>query len=228
MTTENRTNLGQLIGTIAKHPNKNFIVENDCFYETELIIPRLSGNEDRIPITIPEKLMTSELKAGDKVALQGEYRSYNKPGQLHSKLVLHFLVQEFLPLESVNPNQCNMLELTGFVCKKPVYRVTPFNREICDVLLAVNRPRKGDRGFTKSDYIPCIMWGKNARLMRDTLVGSKLTLTGRIQSREYLKRLEDGSEQTRVAYEVSCNTISLESDSDAAKVRVPEAEEELG
>lgn len=199
----NITNQGQVIGeVIAKTQEEG---AQDKYTELKVKVKRLSETYDTIPVTLSQGLLASGVNAevGQNVALKGEFRSYNKVVDGKSKLMLHFYAQG--QAESDEPNT---IELNGFICKKPVYRVTPFNREICDVLLAVNRPHNGGEIF-KSDYIPCIIWGKNARLMQEQPVGTQIKLTGRIQSRDYNKRLPDGTNETRTAYEVSCQNLEI-------------------
>ena len=139
---------------------------------------------------------------GAIVALNGQFRSYNKIVDEKSKLMLTVFVREFvsLPVEETNPNS---IELCGYVCKPPVYRTTPFNREICDMLIAVNR------AYNKSDYIPCIAWGRNARFVKGIDVGQKLFVSGRVQSRNYNKKITEEISEVRVAYELSINKIQL-------------------
>ena len=142
-----------------------------------------------------------DLGEGAKIAISGQFRSYNKLENEHSKLMLTVFVRDFLPFDESEQNP-NVAELNGYVCKPPVYRTTPFNREICDVLLAVNR------GYNKSDYIPCIAWGRNARFVRNIEVGQNIRITGRIQSRKYNKKLEGDLIEERTAYELSVNKIT--------------------
>ena len=168
-----------------------------------LAVNRLSSMQDLIPITLSDELITQhKIKDGMELCVKGQYRSYNKLQNGRSKLMLTVVAKEILDKPPIdNPN---IVELSGYICKAPVYRTTPFNREIADILLAVNRV------FAKSDYIPAIAWGKNARAVQEMTVGEKLNITGRIQSREYQKRLDDGTTETRQAYEVSVNQLSRE------------------
>ena len=138
---------------------------------------------------------------GKTVSIQGQFRSFNKIENGKSKLLLNVFVRTIIELDdSINPN---VVELSGYICKKPIFRMTPFGREICDVLLAVNR------AYNKSDYLPCIVWGRNARFVKDLVVGQKVDIVGRIQSREYQKKLSDEDVVTKTAYEISVNKISL-------------------
>lgn len=194
------TNYVFLQGQIGSPIEYSHDLYDERFYEFTLKVPRLSEQLDELPITISQSLVEG-LREGDKIALTGQFRSFNRPDGERSRLILSVFAREILPVkDDVNPNTA---QLTGYICKPPVYRTTPFNREICDVLLAVNR------AYSKSDYIPCIAWGKNARLIKDADVGQKLEVTGRIQSRGYTKRLPDGSSQLRTAYEFSIGNVEF-------------------
>lgn len=190
----------QLTGTVTEKPVYSHEVYGEGFYETKLCVPRLSGQEDVIPVTISDRFLAQyNIKVGDKISIAGQFRSYNKQEGEKSKLLLTAFVREVLPCrDDVNPN---VVEITGYICKAPVYRTTPFKREICDVLLAVNR------AYNKSDYIPCIMWGRNARYIKDMPIGEKLWITGRVQSRIYTKCISENVSEERVAYEVSVAKI---------------------
>lgn len=205
MNTEIKTtNKVFLSGKVFTEPVFSHELFGEGFYEFILEVPRLSEQKDYVPITISERLMGSAKPTkGQQIAFYGQFRSFNKIVCDKSKLLLTVFVRDFTEVEKCdNPN---VAELTGYVCKPPVYRTTPFNREICDVLLAVNR------AYDKSDYIPCIAWGRNARFVRDVEVGQKISISGRIQSREYNKRLENGEQEIRTAYELSINKIFIES-----------------
>jgi len=204
-----------LSGIITGEPSFSHEVFGEGFYEMNMSIPRLSGAADVIPLTLSERLLTdAKVFVGKEISIKGQFRSYNKLIGDRSKLMLTVFAREVTETaDTVNPN---IIELTGYICKPPIYRTTPFNREICDILVAVNR------AYNKSDYIPAIAWGRNARFAKNMLVGEKVHISGRIQSREYQKRLEDGTIETRTAFEVSINKISRDeleshfSDSDAA------------
>lgn len=191
-----------LKGEVVSEPVFSHEVYGEGFYELNLKVDRLSENHDIIPVTVSEKLLNSDSFAlGNIVSLRGQFRSYNKLVDGKSKLLLTVFVREIIDLDdSMNPN---VVELSGFVCKEPIYRTTPFGREICDILLAVNR------AYNKSDYLPCIAWGRNARYIGSVSVGQKLDIIGRIQSREYQKKLSDTESETRVAYEISISKIRL-------------------
>lgn len=175
-------------------------VMNEPFYTGTLLVKRLSGTVDRLPITIPGKLMglLPEVE-GSQLLATGQVRSYNKVIDGAGRLMVTLFVQS-LALSPDN-DTLNRVTLTGALCKPPIYRSTPFGREICDMMLAVNR------AFGKSDYIPCIAWGRNAQYASRFSVGDRVRLTGRLQSREYQKLLENGEYMLRNAYEVSCFTL---------------------
>ena len=165
----------------------------------------LSNIADHIVVTISEKLLgIVEILPGREIEVSGQFRSYNNYSGEGSKLILTLFVHdiketdEFSDVE--NPNR---IYLNGYICKLPVYRTTPFGREITDIILAVNRPHG------KSDYIPCICWGRNAKYASTLQVGDNIEITGRIQSREYQKKLEDGNSITKTAFEVSVSKLSL-------------------
>lgn len=193
-----------LSGRVAREPQYSHELFGEGFYEFYLEVKRLSGQTDVLPVTVSERIMNgADLTEGALVALSGQFRSYNKLENEHSKLMLTVFVRDFLPYDPDEQNP-NLVELNGYICKPPVYRTTPFNREICDVLLAVNR------GYNKSDYIPCIAWGRNARFVRDAEVGVNVIIGGRIQSRKYNKKLPDETIEERVAYELSVSKITVE------------------
>lgn len=193
-----------LSGCVVREPQYSHELFGEGFYEFYLEVKRLSGQTDVLPVTVSERIMNgADLSEGALVALSGQFRSYNKLANEHSKLMLTVFVRDFLPYDPDEQNP-NVVELNGYICKPPVYRTTPFNREICDVLLAVNR------GYNKSDYIPCIAWGRNARFVRDAEVGLNVIIGGRIQSRKYNKKLPDDTIEERVAYELSVCKITVE------------------
>ncbi len=176
-------------------------IYGEGFYEFFVSVKRLSGQADILPVTISERLIKgAELGKGSTLSALGQFRSYNKIENGKSRLMLTLFVRELLDeLPDKNPN--NIL-LSGYICKPPVYRTTPFNREIADLLIAVNR------AYNKSDYIPCIAWGRNARFVKNLSVGDKVAISGRIQSREYQKRLSETDVKTMTAYEVSVSKLA--------------------
>lgn len=191
-----------LSGRVESEPEFSHETFGEGFYEVKLSVPRLSEHMDTIPITVSEKLLAKDkFKVGDNVAIRGQFRSYNKIIDEKSRLMLTVFVRELIDIdETMNPN---IIEIEGFICKPPIYRTTPFKREICDVLVAVNR------AYNKSDYLPCIAWGRNARFIKDASVGTKVSIVGRIQSREYQKKINEEEIETKTAYEISVNKIQI-------------------
>ncbi len=189
-----------IAGTVVNQPKFSYEVFGEGFYEFDLEVKRLSDATDIIPVTVSERLLKEEdIKVGNKIAGTGQFRSYNKLVEDKSKLMLTVFIRELVPYdETINPNQ---IELTGFVCKEPIYRTTPFKREITDVLIAVNR------SYNKSDYLPCIAWGRNAKFVKNLSVGDKLNMVGRIQSRVYQKKVDDQVFE-KTAYEISLSKVS--------------------
>ncbi len=193
---EKQNNKVYIKGEIVTEAKFSHEVYGEGFYEMDILVKRLSGQADILPITISERLIESgNLKVGKEISALGQFRSYNKQIDGKSKLMLTVFVREIVDGElNKNPNN---IALTGYICKPPVYRTTPFNREIADVLVAVNR------AYNKSDYIPCIAWGRNARFVKNLSVGEKIAISGRIQSREYQKKISEDEIKTLTAYEVS-------------------------
>lgn len=197
----NGNNAVSLSGKVVGEPVYSHEVFGEKFYEITLSVNRLSGMADLLPVSVSEHLLNDRLHNDGMVTVKGQFRSYNKMSGEKSKLMLTVFARDVLPFdETENPN---MLELTGYICKPPVYRTTPFNREICDLLIAVNRQ------YNKSDYIPCIVWGRNARFAGNLSVGERINVVGRAQSRNYQKKLDDDTVVTRTAYEVSVSKISV-------------------
>ena len=188
-------------GEIVTEAEFSHEVYGEGFYEMNVLVKRLSGQGDLLPVTVSERLITDKaLKVGVTINALGQFRSYNKLVDGKSKLMLTVFVRELLDESPVrNPNG---IVLTGYVCKPPVYRTTPFNREIADILIAVNR------SYNKSDYIPCIAWGRNARFAKNLAVGEKIAISGRIQSREYQKKITEDEIRTLTAYEVSISKLA--------------------
>lgn len=171
------------------------------FYKTEVLVSRLSESKDRIPVVISERLVDiTDDFTGRCVQIQGQFRSYNQHEKDHSRLMLSVFARDIRFGEETS-YMTNQIILDGFICKPPAYRMTPYGREITDILVAVNRP------YGKSDYIPCILWGRNARYGSSLPVGAHIRLRGRIQSREYRKKTEGGYPEIRTAYEVSVNRM---------------------
>lgn len=196
-------NIVTIFGVVKDKPTYSHEMYGEEFYNAELIVPRLSDVADVLPITISERLiMGIDINEGSKVIVEGQLRSYNKYMDGSNKLILTIFARNILlsDEEIKNPNQ---IFLDGYICKKPVYRTTPFGREITDMLIAVNRP------YNKSDYIPSIAWGRNARYSEKLKVGDRIKVWGRIQSREYQKRISDEEIITRTAYEVSISKMEI-------------------
>ena len=189
-----------ITGTVSVPPVYSHEVLGEKFYDLTLTVRRLSEQTDEIPVTVSDRLMgVYSLEKGARVGVSGQLRSYNKLVDGKNKLILRVFARSLDDGESGEAP--NTVELEGYVCKPPVYRTTPFGREICDMLLAVNR------AYNKSDYIPAIVWGRNAKYAGEFAVGDRVAVTGRIQSRTYQKTLPDGSTEERVAYEVSVSQI---------------------
>lgn len=197
------TNNVVLVGKVREELKFSHSIYGEGFYNTTLEIPRLSDVTDVLPITISERLLQNmELEEGVDLMISGQLRSYNKMVEGSNRLILTTFVREvdFIISEEENKNP-NQIYLDGFICKKPSYRTTPFGREITDLLIAVNRP------YNKSDYIPCIAWGRNARFAQGLEIGQRIKLWGRIQSREYQKKYPNGEVENKIAYEVSISKM---------------------
>lgn len=192
-----------LTGEVIEEPIFSHETFGEQFFQVQLSVLRLSEKADIIPVIISEKLLTDKrFGVGKTICIKGQFRSYNKNESEHSKLVLTVFAREFVDLtDEINPN---IIEVIGYICKPPIYRTTPFKREICDLLVAVNR------SYNKSDYLPCIAWGRNARYLKDIEVGTKVFLVGRIQSREYQKKYDDGTFEIKIAYELSVSRIQTQ------------------
>ena len=197
-----------LVGKVVSDKSYSHEIYGEKFYVFNLEVVRLSSTVDIIPITISERLLTElNLSIGKKVKVEGQFRSYNNYENERNRLILTVFAKEITETEEVEDEKdelTNEVVLIGYICKKPIYRQTPFGREIADVLLAVNR------AYNKSDYIPSIAWGRNARFCQNMEVGTEVKITGRVQSRNYEKKFEDGTVETRVAYEVSISKIKME------------------
>jgi len=213
-----------LVGRVTSEKRFSHEIYGESFYTFDLLIPRLSGSEDIIPVTASERLINDEMMViGTKLLIKGQFRSYNSYENEKNRLILTVFAKDVQKLEEpqsenqenyegneVNPNDfvskdtiTNEVVLVGYICKKPIYRQTPFGREIADLLLAVNR------AYNKSDYIPSIAWGRNARFCQNLDVGTEVKVVGRIQSRNYEKKYEDGTVEKKVAYEVSIGSLEV-------------------
>ena len=192
-------------GKIASGFNFSHEIFGEKFYIVNVNVQRLSNTCDTIPVTVSDIFVdVSKDYMGQFVSVTGNFRSYNKRDEEKKHLVLSVFAQEFDLLgENVEINNDNHIILDGYICKGPIYRKTPMGREIADLLLAVNRP------YGKSDYIPCICWGRYARFATRLKVGKRIKVFGRVQSRNYIKRYEDGREEDCTAYEVSASRIDV-------------------
>ena len=218
-----------LVGKVTGEKRFSHEIYGERFYFFDLEIARLSGNSDIIPITVSERLITDEmLVVGKKLLVKGQFRSYNSYDNEKNRLILTVFAKDITELEENDEEEneiakkdmiTNEVILVGFICKKPIYRQTPFGREIADVLLAVNR------AYNKSDYIPTIAWGRNARFCQNLEVGTKVKLVGRVQSRMYEKKHEDGTVENRVAYEVSVGSLEVIEENSDAEVKEDENQE---
>lgn len=196
-------NEARLSGVVMCSPEESHEVHGERFYRFSVKSKRLSDNADVIIITAPESLLkNTEVCEGDCVEITGQFRSYNNYSGIGNKLVLTLFAKTLEKCGGIF-EPCNEVYLNGYVCKEIICRVTPFGREIADVLLAVNR------AYNKSDYIPCIAWGRNARRLKDVVVGTNLKICGRMQSREYEKKLNECETETKTAYEVSVSKIEI-------------------
>lgn len=197
-------NVAVLHGIVAGEAKFSHDIYGEGFYSFNVSVERLSNSYDDIPVMVSERLLSLEnIKMGRKITVFGQFRSYNDTGaNKKNRLVLSFFVREIELDKEFNGNS-NFVELDGYLCKPPIFRTTPSGREIADVLLAVNR------SYNKSDYIPCIVWGRNARYCSNLKVGTQIKIDGRIQSRKYQKRYDSGEVETKVAYEVSVSKLAV-------------------
>ena len=217
-----------LVGKVTSDKRFSHEIYGEKFYIFDLEVPRLSGNADIIPITISERLLESDgLEIDKKVIVEGQFRSYNSYQNERNKLVLTVFAKDVKFVENQDEEiqaskdfVSNEVILNGYICKKPIYRQTPFGREIADLLLAVNR------AYNKSDYIPCIAWGRNARFCENIEVGTEVKIVGRVQSRTYEKKYEDGTSETKVAYEVSISSLEVVKEDDNANDIAEETQSE--
>ena len=194
-----------IMGEIVSDFTFSHEIYGEGFYMVDVRVERLSDSIDIIPLMVSERLLdvNGDYK-GMYIMVNGQFRSYNRHEERKNKLVLSVFAREIDFVDEIGENtKSNQIYLDGYICKEPVYRKTPLGREIADLLLAVNRP------YGKSDYIPCICWGRNARFASNFEVGARCAVWGRIQSREYMKKLSDEQLEKRVAYEVSVSKLEL-------------------
>ena len=192
-----------IMGKIASDFTFSHQVFGEGFYTLELVVKRLSDSEDRIPLMVSERLIdVTQNYEGEYIQVQGQFRSYNRHEEKKNRLVLSVFVRELSFVDEIDDSMItNQIFLDGYICKPPVYRKTPLGREIADLLLAVNRP------YGKSYYIPCICWGRNARYASAFEVGGHVLIWGRIQSRDYMKKVSETESEKRTAYEISVSKL---------------------
>lgn len=192
-----------IMGKIASQFTFSHQVFGEGFYLVDVLVRRLSDSEDRIPIMVSERLVdVSQDYEGEYIQISGQFRSYNRHEEKKNRLVLSVFAREISFVEEEDEAmKSNQIFLDGYICKPPVYRKTPLGREIADLLVAVNRP------YGKSDYIPSICWGRNARYASAFQVGGHVLVWGRIQSREYMKKINETETEKRIAYEVSVSKL---------------------
>lgn len=212
---DNPSNRMVAAGRLEKPLEMSHEVMGEPFYSGILLVKRLSGAVDRLPITVPGKLLeASDLPLQDAlIMVQVQVRSYNKVVDGTGRLMVTLFAQHLS--DGADNDTLNRVEIVGALCKPPIYRATPFGREICDLMMAVNR------AFGKSDYIPSIAWGRNAQYAARFKVGDRVRVTGRLQSREYQKLLENGEYMVRSAFEVSCFTLEAEQGVDVQRAEAP-------
>lgn len=197
-----------IMGEIISEFSFSHEIYGEGFYLVDVLVPRLSDATDVIPLMVSERLIDVKTdQRGAKISAIGQFRSYNRHEELKNKLILSVFVREIEFIDEIGESsKTNQIFLDGYICKEPVYRKTPLGREIADVLLAVNRP------YGKSDYIPCICWGRNAHYSAEFEVGTRCCVYGRIQSREYMKKISETEVERRVAYEVSVSKLEKKED----------------
>ncbi len=194
-----------MAGTVLCNPEFSHEVYGERFFMFKLSVPRLSETMDIIPVTISEKFFPRvNVEEGMTVLITGQFRSYNNFSGEGNRLLLTVFVKDIEGIENIEDYASpNNVYLNGYICKAPVYRTTPFGREIADILLAVNR------AYNKSDYIPCIAWGRNAKYAEALSVGDNIIIKGRVQSREYQKKISEEEFENKTAYEVSVSKLEL-------------------
>ena len=216
-----------LVGKVTSEKRFSHETYGEKFYIFDMEVSRLSDTTDIIPVTASERILSDELLTiGNKLIIKGQFRSYNSYVNEKSKLVLTVFAKDILTEAELSEEELentkrtsNEVTLVGYICKSPIYRQTPFGREIADVLLAVNR------AYNKSDYIPTIAWGRNARFCQNLPIGTEVKIVGRVQSRNYEKKHEDGTVEARVAYEVSIASLQVVNEDNNENTEKPEIEE---
>lgn len=198
----------ELVGEIVSDFRFSHEVYGERFYFVDVAVKRMSETIDYLPLLISEYLIDVNTNhIGEIIHVTGQFRSYNRHEELKNRLVLSVFVREIEFIEEETEEmKSNQIILDGYICKDPIYRKTPLGREITDLLVAVNR------SYSKSDYIPCICWSRNARHASGLPIGTHLKITGRVQSRDYIKHHSNGEEEERRAYEISASRIEVISD----------------
>ena len=216
-----------LVGKVTSEKRFSHETYGEKFYIFDMEVARLSDTTDIIPVTASERILNDELLTiGNRLVIRGQFRSYNSYVNEKSKLVLTVFAKDILTEAELSEEELeetkrtsNEVVLVGYICKPPIYRQTPFGREIADVLLAVNR------AYNKSDYIPTIAWGRNARFCQNLPIGTEVKIVGRVQSRNYEKKYEDGTVEQRVAYEVSIASLQVVNEDNNENIEKTEIEE---
>ncbi len=199
---EATTNNAVVSGTIASAFTFSHEAYGEKFFTFFIESARLSGTTDVLPVTVSERLISSELAPGDNITVAGQIRSYNSYSDGRTHLLLTLFARDILCCGDSEAPQ-NIVELNGYICKPCVYRTTPFGRKIADILLAVNR------SYNKSDYIPCICWGRNAVFASRLNIGDNIKVSGRMQSRKYQKKINDTEIIEKIAYEISISRTEI-------------------
>lgn len=194
--------------TIAGKITSEFVFNHELygegFYTVQLSVERSSGTQDVIPLMVSDRLIdVNKYYIGKSIMVTGQYRSYNLQRNNTTNLVLSVFVRDLMLLDDDSKYDKNEIIINGIICKKPIYRTSPLGREITDVIIAV------DRAYGKSDYIPCVTWGRCAKYVSTLNVGDKVKLSGRIQSRQYKKKISETEYEIRTAYEVSVNKLEV-------------------
>ena len=198
------TNQAIVAGEVITEFQFSHEIFGEGFYTLKIQVRRLRDATDEIPLLVSERLVdVTKNYIGRKLEAKGQFRSYNKHESEKNHLILSLFVRELEWIDSYENRKPNYIMLDGYICKEPVYRMTPLGREICDILLAVNR------AYGKSDYIPCICWGRNARFAGNLEIGSHIQVLGRIQSRKYQKKVGENQIISRTAYEISVNKLEI-------------------
>lgn len=198
------TNQAIVAGEVISDFQFSHEIFGEGFYRLRIKVKRLSDAFDEIPLLISDRLVdVNQSYIGKKLEAKGQFRSYNKHENERNHLILSLFVRELEWIDSYENHKPNYIMLDGYICKEPIYRMTPLGREICDILLAVNR------AYGKSDYIPCICWGRNARFAGNLEIGSHIQVLGRIQSRKYQKKMGENEVICRIAYEISVNKLEI-------------------